>query len=79
MHASLLVNRVIYLTGTKDKSLAIRIALDKARQQKRLQKSILEVTPKAKQRRKLCAAAKEKARWEKEAEQGGTAYQAGIF
>lgn len=51
----------------------------KARQQKRVQKSISEATEKAKQRRKLRAAAKAKAHQEKEAEEGGPAYQPGMF
>ncbi|KAK3802707.1 hypothetical protein RRG08_001969 [Elysia crispata] len=46
---------------------------------KRLFKSTLEEQQKIKKRKKITAADREKARQEKEAEEGGPAYQAGIF
>lgn len=50
-----------------------------ARLQKRLYQSTHEQTQGAKKRKKIAAAAKKKARQEKEAEEGGPAYQPGMF
>ena len=50
-----------------------------ARLKKRLYKSTLVEQKKAKKRKKMTATAREKARLEKEAEEGGKSYQAGMF
>ena len=50
-----------------------------ARLKKRLYKSTLVEQKKAKKRKKMTATAREKARLEKEAEEGGPSYQAGMF
>ncbi|GFS17895.1 hypothetical protein ElyMa_006834100 [Elysia marginata] len=53
--------------------------LGHARMQKRVERSILQQQQKQNRRRAKRAEAKEKARKEKEAEEGGPAYQAGMF
>ncbi|GFO43741.1 opioid growth factor receptor [Plakobranchus ocellatus] len=52
---------------------------ERARAHKRVLKSSVEEQQKEQKRRKLCEAAVEKARLEKEAEEGGPAYQAEMF
>ncbi|GFO12966.1 hypothetical protein PoB_003947100 [Plakobranchus ocellatus] len=55
------------------------VRLGQARQKKRLSKSSFEQQQKAKKRKKVTALAREKARKEKETDEGGPAYQAGMF